>query len=62
MLMELVGKLRFLNEYRELDTVKPGDQDKASGGVALGVSDESVVSIGSFLSKLFMFTGENGLV
>ena len=29
MLMELVGKLRFLNKYGELETVKLGNQAEA---------------------------------
>ena len=66
MLMELVGKFRFIKEYGELETVKPGDQAEASTGVMVGAlvgaSRTGVVSIASFLDILFMFTGENGLV
>ena len=66
MLMELVGKLRFIKEYGELENVKPGDQAEALTGVMVralvGASRTGVVSISSFLDILFMFTGENGLV
>ena len=36
MLMELVGKLLFLNKYGELETVKPGNQAEASVGAVVG--------------------------
>ena len=38
MLMELAGKLLFLNKYGELETVKPRDQAEASVGAAVGAS------------------------
>ena len=38
MLMELMGKLRFLNEYGELENVKPGYWKEASTGAAVGAS------------------------
>ena len=60
--MELVGKLQFLNEYGELETVKPEDWVEALVGVVEGESGEGVVYIISFLAIFFMFTGENGLV
>ena len=62
MLMGLVVKLRFLNEYGELETVKPGYQVKDSAGASVGSSGTGLVLIFSFLYILFMFTGENGLV
>ena len=61
-LMEMVEKLQFLNEYGELETVKPGDRAEASAGEAVGESYTGVVSVVYFLAILFMFTGENGLV
>ena len=42
MLMELMGKLRFLYEYGELETVKPGDRAEASAGAAVGASGAGV--------------------
>ena len=45
MLMKLVGQLRFLNEYGELETVKPGYQAEASDRVAVGASGAGMVLI-----------------
>ena len=56
MLMELVGKLRFLKIYGELETVKTGDSVEASSGAAVGASGAGLVSIVSFLTIFFMFT------
>ena len=47
--MELVGKLRFHNEYGELENTNPGDRAEESEGAVLGVavvaSGVGVVSI-----------------
>ena len=56
--MELVGNLWFLNEYEELEDVKPRDELKLSV-VALG---SGVVLILFFLAIFLMLTGENGFV
>ena len=53
MLIELVGKLRFLNEYGELETVKPVDREEASDGAA----GAGMVSFVSLLVIFFVFTG-----
>ena len=55
-LMELVRKLRFLNEYGKLETVKPGDWEEASEGATVGASDAWVVYTVSFLAILLMVT------
>ena len=62
MLMELVRKLRFLNEYGELETVNPGYQSEASMVAEVGDLGVGLMFIVSFLAISFMFTGENGLV
>ena len=60
--MEPVENLWFLNEYGELETINPGDQEKASEGAAVEESGAGVMLIVSLLVIFFMFTGENGLV
>ena len=60
--MELVGRLRFLNEYGELETVKPGYRAEVSAGAEVGSSGTRVMSMVYFLAILFIFIGENGLV
>ena len=45
MLMELEGKLRYLNKYGELQTVKPGYWMEESLGAAVGTSGAGVASI-----------------
>ena len=60
--MYLVGKLRFFNEYGELETADPGDQVEVLAGLAVGESGAGVLSIVSLLFILFMFNGENVLV
>ena len=62
MLMDLEGKLRFINEYGELETFKPEDWEEASTGVAVIASGAGVVLLVYLLAIFFMFTGENGLV
>ena len=61
-LIELVGKLRFLNECGYFDTVKTGDWEEASAGAEVVASVAGMVSILSLLDILFVFAGENGLV
>ena len=60
MLVEMLGKLRFLNEYGELETVNPGDWEKASVAVEIRASGTGVVSVVSLFTIFFMCTGENG--
>ena len=60
--MELVEKLRFFNEYEELETVKSRDLEKALMGAAVGALGAVVLLIVSFLEIFFIFTGENVLV
>ena len=43
--MKLVGQLRFLNEYGELETVTPGYQAEASDRAAVGASVANMVLI-----------------
>ena len=43
MTMELVGKLRFLNEDGELDTVNPGERAEALTGTAVGAVGAGLV-------------------
>ena len=62
MLMELVGKLLFLNEYGELGTINPVDRVEASERAAVVSSGVGVVSIVYLLAIFFVFAGENGLV
>ena len=54
--------MHLLNEYGELEIVKPGNWGEALELAEVGVSVAGVVLIESFLAILFMFTGENGLV
>ena len=61
-LIKLVGKFRFLNEYGDLETVKPGDQGEAFAGTAVGDLGAGVLSIVSYLYIFFVLTEENGLV
>ena len=49
MLMELVGKLRFLNEYGELENDDPGYRAEASAVAAVVASVAGMMSIVSFL-------------
>ena len=60
--MELVGKLRYLNEYGELETVKPGDREEALAVTEVVALGTWVVLIVPVLSTFYMFTGKNGLV
>ena len=53
MLLDMVEKLRFINENGELETIKPGDQVKS----LMGASGAGVMWIVSLLAILFMFTG-----
>ena len=53
--MELVVKLRFLNEYGELETFRPVDRAEASGRVAEVESGAEVVLIVSLLVISFMY-------
>ena len=59
--MELVGKLRFLNKYGELETVNPGDREEAPTEAVVGVSVAGVVTFLYLFAILFMFTAENVL-
>ena len=58
MLMELVGKLLFLNEYGELGNINPGDKVEASARAAVVSSCVWVVSIVYLLDIFFIFAGE----
>ena len=49
MLMELVGILLFLNEYGELETVKPGNREETSVLTTVGASGSGVMLTVSFL-------------
>ena len=60
--MNMVGKLQFLNEYRELETIKPRDREEASAGASVIDYGTGVVSIVFFLAIFFMFTEKNGLL
>ena len=53
----LVGKLRFIDEYRELETVKPGDWEEQLAGAVVEASGAGVVYNVSLFSIFFMFTG-----
>ena len=60
--MELVAKLRSLNVYGELETVKTGDRAEALAealaGAVVGELVAGVVLIVLILAIFFMFTGE----
>ena len=55
-------KLRFFNEYGELETINLGYRVESSAGVAVVALVAGAVYIVSFLAICIMFTGENILV
>ena len=54
--MELVGKLRFLNESGGLETINPWHRAEVLAVAAVGASVTGVVLIVSFLGIFFIFT------
>ena len=54
--------IAIFNEYGELENVKPWDQAEVSYGEVVGELVSGVVSIVSFITVIFMFTGENDIV
>ena len=56
-LMDLVGRLRFHNEYGEFETVNPGDRAELLLGAVLESLGAGVVSVVYFLAIFFMFSG-----